>query len=501
MKYTLNTNNNPATDKTDCLVIPVLTKDKEIILSKSGKILDEANSGSIRKILDKGDFKGAVGTIMMLHDISANSSRVLLMGCGEQSNFDVKQLNTSVKAVGKALKSASIKTVNLYLNDTSSDSPLDKNQAITQTIIAFADSLYELLEYKSNKGNDCSLAELSVSCLDGFDNDSNNDNTTALNNGIAITEGMKVTRDLANHPGNVCTPTFIAETATNIANDYKNIEIDVLEESDMEKLGMGSFLSVSKGSDEPGKMVILQYSGAKDKNDAPIALVGKGVTFDTGGISLKPGAKMDEMKFDMGGAAGMLGTLKACAEMQLPLNLVVVLAAAENMPSARASKPGDIVTSMQGTTIEVLNTDAEGRLVLCDALTYVAKFKPSIVIDAATLTGACIVALGHQICAVLSNNDELANDLLDAGLHVNDQTWRLPMNDDYKKQLKSAFADLGNIGGPAAGTITAACFLGEFTKDYHWAHLDIAGTAWNGKNATGRPVPLLSQYLINMANK
>ncbi len=497
MKYTLNTNNNPANDSTDCLVIPVFIKDKEIILSESGKLLDEANSGSIRKILDKGDFKGAVGSTMMLHDISTNSSRVMLMGCGDQSNFDVKQLNISVKAAGKVLKNSVVKTVSLYLSETSSNAPLDKNQAITQTIIAFADSLYTLLDYKSNKGDECSLEKLSISCVDEFDDE----NTAALKNGIAITEGMKVTRDLANHPGNVCTPTFIADTATDIANDYKNIEINILEESDMEVLGMGSFLSVSKGSDEPGKMVILQYSGAKDKNEAPIALVGKGVTFDTGGISLKPGAKMDEMKFDMGGAAGMLGTLKACAEMQLPLNLVVVLAAAENMPSARASKPGDIVTSMQGTTIEVLNTDAEGRLVLCDALTYVGKFKPRIVIDAATLTGACIVALGHQICALLSNNDDLANDLLDAGLHVNDQTWRLPMNDDYKKQLKSAFADLGNIGGPGAGTITAACFLGEFTKDYHWAHLDIAGTAWNGKNATGRPVPLLSQYLINMAKK
>jgi leucyl aminopeptidase len=497
MKYTLNTNNNPANDSTDCLVIPVFIKDKEITLSESGKLLDEANSGSIRKILDKGDFKGAVGSTMMLHDISTNSSRVMLMGCGDQSNFDVKQLNISVKAAGKVLKNSVVKTVSLYLSETSSNAPLDKNQAITQTIIAFADSLYTLLDYKSNKGDECSLEKLSISCVDEFDDE----NTAALKNGIAITEGMKVTRDLANHPGNVCTPTFIADTATDIANDYKNIEINILEESDMEVLGMGSFLSVSKGSDEPGKMVILQYSGAKDKNEAPIALVGKGVTFDTGGISLKPGAKMDEMKFDMGGAAGMLGTLKACAEMQLPLNLVVVLAAAENMPSARASKPGDIVTSMQGTTIEVLNTDAEGRLVLCDALTYVGKFKPRIVIDAATLTGACIVALGHQICALLSNNDDLANDLLDAGLHVNDQTWRLPMNDDYKKQLKSAFADLGNIGGPGAGTITAACFLGEFTKDYHWAHLDIAGTAWNGKNATGRPVPLLSQYLINMAKK
>ncbi len=505
MKYILNTINDPATDNADCLVIPVFTKDKKTTLDKAGVLFDEAKSGAISKVLKKGDFKGAVGSSLILHDIGSDSStsRVLLMGCGNQDKFGVKQLNTSVKAISKVLKSTSVKTVSLYLNDSSQNSQLDKNQAITQTVIAFADSLYTLLDYKSKQEDDSTLENLSISCADGFDDD----NTIALSNGIAITQGMKVTRDLANHPGNICTPTYIADTATSIANDYGNIEIDVLEESDMEKLGMGSFLSVSKGSDEPGKMVILQYfgaideKGAKNKDEAPVALVGKGVTFDTGGISLKPGAKMDEMKFDMGGAAGMLGTLKACAEMQLEINVVVVLAAAENMPSARASKPGDIVTSMQGTTIEVLNTDAEGRLVLCDALTYVGKFKPAIVIDAATLTGACIVALGHHICAVLSNNDELANDLLDAGLNVNDQTWRLPMNNDYKKQLKSAFADLGNIGGPAAGTITAACFLGEFTKDYNWAHLDIAGTAWSGKNATGRPVPLLSQYLINRANQ
>ena len=495
MNYSLNTNNNPTTDNTDCIVIPLFSDNNKAILDNAGKGLDEANAGKLSAILDKGDFKGGVGNTLMLHDLGA--SRVLLMGCGEQEKFDVKQLNRSVKAVSKALKSTTATNICLYLNDASNQSPLDKNQAITQTVIAFADSLYQLLDYKSSKSDDCTLEYLMISSTDGFDEAG----ATALSNGIAISEGMKVTRDLANHPGNICTPTYIAETATNLANDYKNVEIDVLEEADMEKLGMGSFLSVSKGSDEPGKMVILQYFGAKDKKQQPIALVGKGVTFDTGGISLKPGASMDEMKFDMGGAAGMLGTLKACAEMQLDLNVVVVLAAAENMPSARASKPGDIVTSMKGLTIEVLNTDAEGRLVLCDALTYVGKYNPSIVIDAATLTGACIIALGHHISAVLSNNDDLANDLMDAGNTINDRAWRLPMGDDYKKQLKSSFADLGNIGGRAAGTITAACFLGEFTKDYNWAHLEIAGTAWTGKDATGRPVPLLSQFLINQANK
>ncbi len=496
MKYALNSHNNPATDSQDCVVIPVFSEDKKVILSNAGNQLDKASAGEISSILDKGDFKANTSDTQMLYDVAGiKASRVLLVGCGKSSDFEAQTVNQVSQAASKTLQKTSIKSVSCYLSDSITGKP--KSTAITQTIIGFADSLYQLQDYKSKKKDAPSLEEVCVSLSNGFDESAQ----TALDNGIAISEGMKLTRDLANHPGNVCTPTFIAETATSLANDYKSVDIDVLEEADMEKLGMHSFLSVSKGSDEPGKMIILQYFGAKNKKQQPIALVGKGVTFDTGGISLKPGANMDEMKFDMGGAAGMLGTLKACAEMQLDINVVVVLAAAENMPSARASKPGDIVTSMKGITIEVLNTDAEGRLVLCDALTYVGKYNPSIVIDAATLTGACIVALGHHICAVLSNDDALANDLMDAGNTIHDRAWRLPMGDDYKKQLKSSFADLGNIGAGGAGTITAACFLGEFTKDYKWAHLDIAGTAWKGKDATGRPVPLLSQFLINQANK
>ncbi len=496
MKYTLNSNNNPSTDNQDCIIIPVFCDDKKAVLDTAGLQLDKVSGGEITSILNKGDFKASVADTMMLYGLKGvTASRILLVGCGDASEYDAKTVNEVSQAASKALQNTSIINASCYLTDSVNTDQSDT--AITQTVIAFADSLYQLQDYKSKKKDTPSLKEIFISSSTGF-----NDNAqTALSNGISISHGMHLTRDLANHPGNVCTPTYIAETATQLASEYKSIEIDVLEETDMEKLGMGSFLSVSKGSDEPGKMVILQYFGAEDKKQQPIALVGKGVTFDTGGISLKPGASMDEMKFDMGGAAGMLGTLKACAEMRLNINVVVVLAAAENMPSARASKPGDIVTSMKGITIEVLNTDAEGRLVLCDALTYVGKYNPSIVIDAATLTGACIIALGHHISAVLSNDDELANDLMDAGNTINDRAWRLPMGDEYKKQLKSSFADLGNIGGRAAGTITAACFLGEFTKDYKWAHLDIAGTAWTGKDATGRPVPLLSQFLINQANK
>lgn len=490
MNFQLNQNNNPASDKQDCLIIPIFSKDKKAILSSAAENIDKATSGQLSSILEMGDFKGTSDKTLMLYDLqNIEATRVILLGCGEKEKFDTKSLNLASQAVAKAIKETALKSVSLYLEEPTID-------AIQQTIIALSDTFYSLNDYKSKKEDEPTLEEVTLSSTSKFTAEAE----TALKNGCAIADGMKVSKDLANHPGNICTPTYIADTANALANDYSNIECEVLEESDMEEIGMGSFLSVSVGSDEPGKMVVLQYFGT-EKSEAPIALVGKGITFDTGGISLKPGASMDEMKFDMCGAAGMLGTLKSCAEMELPINLVVILAAAENMPSARATKPGDIVTAMSGTTIEVLNTDAEGRLVLCDALTYVGKFNPRLVIDAATLTGACIIALGHHISAVLSNDESLTNDLIEAGNTINDRVWELPMGDDYKKQLESSFADLGNIGGRAAGTITAACFLSEFTKGYKWAHLDIAGTAWTGKDATGRPVPLLSQFLINQSKQ
>ena len=496
MQYILDNSASPSTNKSDCIVVTVFSNKKaKASLGDAAQELDKKSKGSLTEIIASGDFDGSLEQTLILYNLKGiEASRVLMLGCGEQNSFDTVALSKVVKAASKTLKSSKIKSLSFYLADSFDQEEI--LQATTQISIAHGDCDYQLLDYKSDSKNKATLKKVKIAFSD-IKNLNKTQLKKAVSNGAAIVEGMQLAKDLANHPGNVCTPTYIAKQAKAVAKDYANIKVKVLEEKDMEKLGMGSFLSVSKGSDEPGKMIVLEYTGAKNKKQAPIALVGKGITFDTGGISLKPGAKMDEMKFDMGGAAGMLGTLKSCAEMQLPINLVVVLATAENMPSGRASKPGDIVTSMAGKTIEVLNTDAEGRLVLCDALTYVGKYKPEVVIDAATLTGACIVALGHHICAVLSNDDGLANDIMQAGNSINDRAWRLPMGDDYKKQLKSAFADLGNIGGPAAGTITAACFLGEFTKEYKWAHLDIAGTAWEGKDSTGRPVPLLSQYLIN----
>ena len=320
-----------------------------------------------------------------------------------------------------------------------------------------------------------------------------------LKQGEAVAGGMALARELGNLPANICTPTYLAEQAQALGRAHKNLNVKILGEAQMKRLGMGSLLSVSAGSSQPARFIIMEYKGGP-ASLKPHMLVGKGITFDSGGISLKPGAAMDEMKFDMCGAASVLGTMSALCELGPKINVVGLVASSENLPSGSATKPGDIVTSMSGQTIEVLNTDAEGRLVLCDALTYAERYKPRSVIDIATLTGACIVALGSVVSGLMSNDDKLADTLYDCGLTALDPVWRLPLWDEYQKQLDSNFADIANIGGPKAGTITAACFLSRFTKKYKWAHLDIAGTAWlqgKEKGATGRPVPLLVEYLMS----
>ncbi len=483
---------NIAVDQTDCdcLVVAVY-QDKQ--LSNAAATIDKAGDGALSELLAFEDFTGKTGESQLLYKLAGiNAKRVLLVGCGEKDGFGALALRAATKtAVAKVSNKADTKITSMLGDDLNTVD--NANNIIMQMVLGAADSRYQFTSHKSDTPEVITGQHLEIGFTGAFAGDDQ-----ALNQASAVALGCELSRDLSNQPGNICTPTYLAETALGMARKFKNLEVEVLEEADMEKLGMGSFLSVSQGSDQPGKMVILKYNGAGN-SDAPVALVGKGVTFDTGGISLKPGASMDEMKFDMVGSASVLGTIKACAEMKLPVNVIGVLAAAENMPSARATRPGDIVKSMSGKTIEILNTDAEGRLVLCDALTYVGKYKPKLVIDIATLTGACIVALGHEICALLANDQALADDIMASGNKVGDQAWQLPMNDDYQKQLKSAHADIGNIGGKSAGTITAACFLGHFTKDYRWAHLDIAGTAWNGKESTGRPVPLLTQFLIDQA--
>jgi leucyl aminopeptidase len=325
----------------------------------------------------------------------------------------------------------------------------------------------------------------------------------AISHGLSIAAGIEVCKNVANMPPNICNPAYLAEQATRLAEDYPEIDIEVLGEAEMQALGMNSYLAVSRGSANEAKMSIIHYKSPQAKNSHPIVLVGKGLTFDSGGISLKPGEGMDEMKYDMGGAAGVLGTMKALAELKLPLNVIGVLAGCENMPDANAYRPGDIVTTMNGLTVEVLNTDAEGRLVLCDALTYVERFEPEVVVDIATLTGACVIALGKHASGLMSPHNPLAHELLNASEQSGDRAWRLPLWDEYQEQLESPFADLANIGGRPAGAITAGCFLSRFTKKYHWAHLDVAGTAWRSgkdKGSTGRPVPMLTQFLLNRAD-
>ncbi|RZL03390.1 MAG: leucyl aminopeptidase [Rubrivivax sp.] len=322
-----------------------------------------------------------------------------------------------------------------------------------------------------------------------------------LAQGQAVAEGVTLARECGNRPGNYCTPTYLASEAKRLGKEFKHLKVQVLDRPALEKLGMGSFLSVANGSDEPPKFIILSYDGAA-KSQAPVVLVGKGITFDSGGISIKPGAGMDEMKFDMGGAASVLGTFRAVAELKPKVNLIGLIPTCENMPSGTATRPGDVVTSMSGQTIEVLNTDAEGRLILCDALTYAERFKPAVVVDIATLTGACVVALGHLHSGLFSADDELAQSLLSAGQQAQDTAWRLPLDDEYGDSLKSNFADLGNVGGREGGAITAAVFLSKFTKAYRWAHLDIAGSAWKSggaKGGTGRPVGLLTQFVLSQA--
>jgi leucyl aminopeptidase len=468
MNYSVTSNLSAKDAAGDCLLIAIY-KDKQ--LSAAATSIDNASNGTITELLTFGDFTGKAGQVHTLYNVSGVSAkRVVLVGCGDQKAFDAFALKKAVSSAIAALPTDSITNATSFLGD---DLASNATAAITQTILAVADKQYSFTVHKSEKSDPSVLDTMTIA----FSGDVANTDT-ALAQATAMAKGSELSRDLSNQPGNICTPTYLAETALGMAKDFDSLEVEILEEADMEKLGMGSFLSVGHGSDQPSKLVVFKYNGAGD-DSAPVALVGKGVTFDTGGISIKPGASMDEMK--------------------LPLNVIGVLAAVENMPSARATKPGDIVKSMSGKTIEVLNTDAEGRLVLCDALTFVGKYKPRLVIDIATLTGACIVALGHEICALLANDQSLADEILASGKNIGDQAWQLPMNDEYKKLLKSAHADIGNIGGRAAGTITAACFLSHFTEDYRWAHLDIAGTAWTGKDATGRPVPLLTQFLIDQA--
>ena len=493
MEYNVKSG-NPEKQRTACIVVGVHEPRK---LTGAAEQLDEVSEGFISNILRRGDLEGKLGQVLLLHNVpNTLSDRVLLIGCGKERELGDKQYHSIISKTVKTLNDTGSMEAVCFLTELNVKGR-DSHWKVKHAVEAAEESLYTFDELKSeSKPARRPLRKITFTVPTRKEL---TDGETALQHGICVASGVAKAKDLGNLPGNICHPTYLAEQAEALAEAHDKLSYDVVDESEMEELGMGSFLSVSKGSDQPGKLIILNYKGAGD-DSKPIVLVGKGITFDTGGISLKPGLGMDEMKFDMGGAASVFGATKAIVEMDLDVNLVMVIAAAENMPSGRASRPGDIVTSMSGQTIEILNTDAEGRLVLCDALTYVERFDPDVVIDVATLTGACIIALGHHACAVMSNHNPLAHDLLNAGEHASDKAWRLPLWEEYQEQLKSNFADMANIGGQPAGTITAGCFLARFTKKYHWAHVDIAGVAWKKgaeKGATGKPVPLLTQYVLN----
>ncbi|MCO6428067.1 leucyl aminopeptidase [Nitrosomonas communis] len=485
----------PEKSRGACIVVGIFESRK---LSEPAKILDDTSKGYISNILRQGDMEGKANTTLLLHNVpDIPAKRVMLVGLGKEKDFNDRAYQLAVSTTFRALHQTGAADAALFLTEI----PLKQRNVawkITQTAIIAAESTYRFDRLKSKPEKEHVV--LSKVALYVSDQASLPIGEKALQQGLAIARGISVAKDLGNLAPNICTPTYLAEQATEMAKTYK-LKVSILGQKEMEKLGMGAFLAVARGSDQPAKLIVLEYRGMA-KMDKPIVLVGKGVTFDTGGISLKPAAEMDEMKFDMSGAGSVLGVLTAVAEMKLPLNVVGIIPATENMPGGNATKPGDVVTSMSGQTIEILNTDAEGRLILCDALTYAERYKPDAVIDIATLTGACVIALGHVASGLMSNNDQLAKELLQASELASDRAWQLPLWSDYQEWLKSNFADMANIGGRSAGTITAACFLSRFTEKYPWAHLDIAGTAWkNGKEkgSTGRPVPLLTQFLISRA--
>tara|TARA_R100000900_G_scaffold46396_2_gene37322 strand:- start:4452 stop:5942 length:1491 start_codon:yes stop_codon:yes gene_type:complete len=482
---------DPARSKSACAVLPVFGKE----LGDAAAALDPQIDGALSAALKLGDFKGKPGQTMVMPG-AGKLERILLLGLGERDKLDRAAVREATQGLSTALSRLSARDALLFAEELQGQD-VDLAWSLEYLARHLVMSAYRYTETLSKPKDPLSLRKLNVQAGAAL---GSAEVQRLLDRGAAVGRGANLARHLGDLPGNLCTPTTLASEARKLGRGNKQVSVQVLEEKKMRELGMGALLSVSAGSEQPAKLIAIHYKGGKS-SDAPYVLVGKGITFDTGGISLKPGAKMDEMKYDMCGAASVLGTLQAVIEQKLPINVTGVIAAAENMPSGRATKPGDVVTSMAGKTIEILNTDAEGRLVLCDALTWATRLKPAAIVDIATLTGACVVALGSHATGLYANDDALAEQLLTAGTETHDRAWRMPLWEDYRKQLKSNFADLANIGGPEAGSVTAACFLAEFTGDCAWAHLDIAGAAWNSspKGATGRPVALLSRYLAERA--
>src|SRR5262245_12389634 len=481
---------SPETAKTGCVVVGV---HQGGTLSAAARRLDQASKGALKKA--QQDISGRTGSTLLLRALpGVAAERVLLVGLGEPPVTD-SAYRDAVRAAANALKELGAKDAALYLVD----GKIGTRQVswnVRHAVLGVRDAFYRFDQLKTQKKPPApalSHVVLPLSTKPELRN--------ALKEAVATADGVALARTLGNLPANICTPAYLAVEAGKIAREFK-LQLEVLERKDMEKLGMGALLSVARASHQPPKLIVLKYAGRKGAK--PLALVGKGITFDTGGISLKPAGEMDEMKFDMSGAGSVLGAVRALAGMKAPVNVVGVIPTCENMPGGHATRPGDIVTSMSGQTVEILNTDAEGRLILCDALTYAQRYEPEKVIDIATLTGACVVALGHVASGLFANDEALAAEVQAAADDAFDRVWRMPLWEEYQEALRSNFADFANIGGRPGGAITAASFLARFTRKYRWAHLDIAGTAWKGgreKGSTGRPVPLLVRFALRHAGR
>ncbi|TNH06538.1 leucyl aminopeptidase [Testudinibacter sp. TR-2022] len=496
MEFTLS-QIGAAAQPSDCVMVAVYEKQQ---LSPAAQQLDNASGGYLSQMLQQVEIEGKVGQSLMLHHVPhLSTKRVLLLGCGDQAQaLSERQYQQVVQKAFSTLRDTNAQSAVSFLNEVQV-AKRGIYWKVRFALEAVQQARYQFDAFKSKKSEQRQALNSIVFAVSADDIARAEQ---AIAHARAIANGVKAAKDVANCPPNVCNPAYLADCAKQLADESALLNTTIIDEAQMAELKMDAYLAVSRGSHNPAFMSVMEYKNHPNPQAKPIVLVGKGLTFDAGGISLKPAAEMDEMKYDMGGAAAVYGVMKAVAELKLPLNIVAILAGCENLPDGNAYRPGDILTTMNGLTVEVLNTDAEGRLVLCDALTYVERFEPEVVIDVATLTGACVVALGQHNSGLVTSDDQLAAELEHAAQQSLDKAWRLPLSEEYQEQLKSNFADLANIGGRWGGASTAAAFLSNFTKKYPWAHLDIAGTAWKSgaeKGATGRPVALLLQYLLNKA--
>jgi leucyl aminopeptidase len=492
MQYAIKNSTSISKQKEECLVVTVQLGTKQTNLIKE---IDESTNGMISQLMKSGDISGELGKTAFLYFCpNSTKQKILVVGCGEAKKFD---LNAAKKMIQATIKELVTKKVKNICWDILTLNPAISGEVAKQLPQIVGELTYCFDEFKSTKSTQLSLQKVTLLYSDKKTIDQIEDQ---LLQGQIIADAIASTKNIANMPSNICNAKYLAEQGKNLGKQHANLKVTCLGEKALAKLNMNAYLAVGRGSANESIMTVIEYHGAKDKKEKPYVLVGKGLTFDSGGISIKPSAGMDEMKYDMCGAATVFGVMQAVAELKLPINVVGVMAGCENMPDGNAYRPGDILTTMSGTTVEVINTDAEGRLVLCDALTYVERFEPKVVIDIATLTGACIVALGHHYTGVMGNNAQLVEQLVASSNKAGDKAWSLPMDSDFQEQITSTCADIVNAGGRDGGTITAACFLSRFTEKYQWAHLDIAGTAWKSgasKGATGRPVAMLIQYLLD----